>query len=124
MIESNQRYLISDTNGRVFIWTPELHKRKDMRIASKAEAEASIFALDREAEKRVAVASSGGAEPGDGVGSGVPSGTPTIDDILGLTDKLAVEELARKFGHELDKRKSLKTLQSELITLLGLSVDE
>lgn len=121
-----QRYLISETNGRVFLWTPALHERKDMRLATEAEANRALAALNNEAAARVEAALNPKPQEGDDDGQSQPQDTfplPTIDDIIGLTDKLHVEELGRKFGFEADRRKGLKTLQSELITHLGLTVD-
>lgn len=108
------RYLLNELNGRVLIWTPTLHKRSDMRTISEKEAEAIM------AEPRVAVASA----DADAEAEGDANDKPALEDIMRIRGKLYLEEIGRKHGIELDRRRTLKTLQAELIEHLGLAEDE
>lgn len=91
---SNQpRLLRQEPGGHLFVWTDALAKRKDMIEVVPAPV----------------------------VPDSVASGAPTADLVLGLVDKEALEAFGREHGIELDRRKSVKSMQADLIERMGLS---
>lgn len=94
------KYLRNEKNGRIFQHTPILARRRDM-----------VPVRDTDEPKGDATADDGVDESGDSL---PPAGIDK-DFILSMTSKDALEQFGRENGIELDKRKTVKTLQAELV---------
>lgn len=114
------RFLYNEKNGRVLPWTPALNKRPDMRLLDDAEAKRAQEELDAEANARISAAQNPTDESED-VDETAPPPPATLEQILKFRDKIKLEEYGRKYGVELDRRKTLKDMQSILVESLGLS---
>lgn len=99
-MSANTRYLRQEPGGHLFVWTEALAKRKDMTEAASA-APANVPEETQE------------ADAGD-------DAELTADAVRDIADKDALEALGRKHDIELDRRKSVKKLQDELIERLEL----
>ena len=113
-----RRWLTKASAGAPVPWTPVLAKRKDMFEISQAEAARRLESLESDAARRAREAIEGiGDQPEfEPVND---NARPSAEQVLAVTDKNDLESLGRIHGIELDKRKSVKTLQAELIAHLG-----
>lgn len=115
------RWLVKSSGGFPVPWTPILAKRRDMYEISRDEAARRMGALHADGLDRARGAVDGTEPAPDFVDDDASVSTgPSRDQVLGIAEKDELERLGREVGLELDKRKSVKTLQAELIQHLGL----
>lgn len=133
---SKIRYLKSLNNGRVLPWTTALHGRSDMVPATIEDVEAAkTKQVDDAARRAIEAAKQYGlslpderdAVPADPHIPEPPAQTesddkplPTLDEVMAIDSKEQLMALGVAYGMELNPRKAVKTLQSDLIIGLGL----
>ena len=89
-------------------WTEALASRKDMMEISEDEAHSLLRIDSAQPEAEPAPVN----DPGDEA--------ITADAIRAMTEKDALVEFAEGFGIVVDRRRSVKTMQDDLIQALGL----